>query len=75
MNDERYQLGNFYRVPVDMVTNVHQQTIFTEDLEPLPDHIPDGLTVVIDYVHMNSTTFLIHYYSFTIRLDDASRPL
>jgi len=54
MNDERHQLGNFYRVPVDMVTNVHQRTIFTEDLELLPDRILDGLTVVIDCVHTNS---------------------
>ena len=30
-----------------------------EHPELLPDRIPDGLTVVIDYVYMNSTTF--HY--------------
>ena len=53
MNDERYQLGNFYRVSVDMVTNLHQRTILLVYPEPLPD----GLTVVIDYVHTNSTTF------------------
>ena len=54
MNDERYRLGNVYRVPVDMLTNVHQRTIFTEHLEPLPDCSLDGMTMVIDYVYTNS---------------------